>query len=492
MKIYYNLSIKTKLLLIITIVTAITIGIGFTITIFYDNYLYKNEMIENTKVDAQLFGEYCIAPLTFRDHKVAESVLEKITKIPAITSVCLYDEQNNLFISYHKTTKKEIPNSIPDEEKGLLTNEYYEFFYPIVYQDTKLGTIYLKASTEFMNAKIMKHLFIILVLMLILILLSYIIALKLQSGISKPIIELTKTTEIITQKEDYLIRVEKKGYDEIGKLYDSFNKMISQINLRKNERDNAEELLRKSEAEVKVLNQKLEERVKYRTSQLLAANKELEAFAYSVSHDLRAPLRSIDGFSQILLDEHKDKLNAQGKDFLNRVRNGAQKMSQLIDDILKLSKVTRSEMSIQKINLSSIANEIASSFQNSDPERKVKFTIHDSIVANVDKQLMQIVLENLIGNAWKFTSKLSAALIEFGVYQKEEKNIYYVSDNGAGFNMKYSNKLFGAFQRLHDSKEFDGTGIGLATVQRIIHRHGGKVWAKGEVGKGATFYFTLA
>ncbi len=244
------------------------------------------------------------------------------------------------------------------------------------------------------------------------------------------------------------------------------------------------------EAEITV-RKRTEATLNKRTEELSQSNKELEAFSYSVSHDLRTPLRSINGFSQILLSDHQNKFDDASINYLQRINTATQRMAQLIDDMLSLSKISRREMSIQEVNLSELASEISTNLMEDQPERKVKFIFQEDIKTNGDRGLLRIVLENLLANAWKFTSKHAAATIEFGTLQQGNQNVCFVRDNGAGFDMKYADKLFGTFQRLHDSDEFPGTGIGLATVQRIISRHGGKVWAEGKVEKGATFYFTI-
>jgi signal transduction histidine kinase len=234
-----------------------------------------------------------------------------------------------------------------------------------------------------------------------------------------------------------------------------------------------------------------EEELGRRAVALESANKELEAFCYSVSHDLRTPLRSIDGFSQALLEDYGEKMDAPGKEYLTRMRSASQRMAQLIDDLLGLSRMTRNKMQVGDVNLSGVASAVASEIKQRQPERQAEFAIAPGVMVKGDAKLLRIALENLLGNAWKFTAKQPQARIEFGVTQHEGKPAYFVRDNGAGFDMTYADKLFGAFQRLHQANEFEGTGIGLATVQRIIHRHGGKVWAEGAVGQGATFYFTL-
>ncbi|MBM3359026.1 MAG: PAS domain S-box protein [Betaproteobacteria bacterium] len=242
---------------------------------------------------------------------------------------------------------------------------------------------------------------------------------------------------------------------------------------------------------IRRLNAELEERVRERTAELEVANKELESFAYSVSHDLRAPLRSIDGFSRALLEDYRDRLDDTGKDYLRRVRNATLRMGNLIDDLLTLSRITRSEMRQENVNVSTVAREIAAELQTDDPEREVEFEIQTGIRAKADLSLLRVALQNLLYNAWKFTGRAAKSRIEFGTVRREGRQVYFVRDNGVGFDMAYADKLFGAFQRLHSESEFPGTGVGLATVQRIVRRHGGDVWAEGAVDRGATFFFTL-
>jgi len=227
------------------------------------------------------------------------------------------------------------------------------------------------------------------------------------------------------------------------------------------------------------------------TAQLEASNRELEAFAYSVSHDLRAPLRAIDGFSNALMEDYADKFDEDGRDYFERIRRNIQRMGMLIDDLLRLSRVSRSEMQYSKVNLSALAQEQIHDLRESDPQRQVEVVIAPDLCVTADVTLMRVIISNLIQNAWKFTSHHATARIEFGVIQQEGELIYFVRDDGAGFDMNYTKMLFGVFQRLHNTNEFPGTGIGLATVQRVVHRHGGRVWAEGEVEKGATIYFTV-
>jgi light-regulated signal transduction histidine kinase (bacteriophytochrome) len=278
----------------------------------------------------------------------------------------------------------------------------------------------------------------------------------------------------------YMRESEKHWSDELESLL----KIIGDIIVNALERKRAEESIRQ-------LNEELELRVIQRTQQLRAANTELEAFAYSVSHDLRAPLRAINGFSLALLEEYGHQLNDEAQNYLERVRRASQRMGQLIDDLLNLSRVTRSEMVHDQVNLSLLVTKIFNELQETDQDRDVEIRIQSDLVTQGDEHLLYIMLANLCGNAWKFTHKKEHAQIEFGCVNEKDLQIFFIRDNGAGFEMAYLNKLFDTFQRLHNFQDFEGTGIGLATVKRIIQRHGGRIWAEGKVNEGATFYFTI-
>jgi signal transduction histidine kinase/integral membrane sensor domain MASE1 len=274
-----------------------------------------------------------------------------------------------------------------------------------------------------------------------------------------------------------------RAEQEIERLNRELRQHLDELSRSINDRNKAEQ-------EILRLNSELERRVRDRTAQLEAINKELEAFSYSVSHDLRAPLRSIRGFADILLHRHASKLDSSGQEFLRRACQSCAQMSELIEDLLHLSRVGRSELHCRNVNLSRLAESVAEELRGAEPRRPVKFTAAPRLEAWGDERLLRLVLENLLRNAWKFTSKTSKPRIEFGRADGPAP-AFFVRDNGAGFDMAHSDKLFGVFQRLHSDREFPGTGVGLATVQRIINRHAGRVWAEGAVNQGATIYFTL-
>jgi PAS domain S-box-containing protein len=276
--------------------------------------------------------------------------------------------------------------------------------------------------------------------------------------------------EVAVQGSVYVTRLSEKFplRDSKGRVY-----AVCGISSDITERKKMEEALRESERGVRLINQ------------------ELEAFTYAVSHDLRAPLRAIDGFSAALLEDYGDHLDEEGKTYLRYLREGSRDMNELINGLLKLSRSTRGEIAREEVDLGLLAKAAIEELSQAEPDRQVAVRIASQAVVEADPRLLRVVMENLIGNAWKYTGKTADACIAFGSLQQDGETVFFVRDNGAGFDMAYADKLFLPFQRLHKTNEFAGTGIGLATVQRIIHRHGGQVWAQSEVGKGATVYFTL-
>jgi PAS domain S-box-containing protein len=272
----------------------------------------------------------------------------------------------------------------------------------------------------------------------------------------------------------------------VSNVYTVGDKRVIQCNIRSITRR------KEAEAKVRLLNAELEQRLQDRTVQLQVLNKEAENFSYSIAHDLRAPLRWIGGFAQALEEGHASQLDAGGRHFIQKIRDSTEHMGALLDGLIEVARFSRTDLRREPVDLTATVRQVAAELQQDDPERKLELVVAEGITANGDPRLLQRVLENLLNNAYKFTSKRALARIEFGVAPQADGRVaYFVRDNGIGFDMAYADQLFGAFQRLHGAKEYPGTGIGLATVERIIHRHGGQVWAEGTENTGATFYFTL-
>lgn len=286
--------------------------------------------------------------------------------------------------------------------------------------------------------------------------------------------------------------------DELDLVVKAFNNLSQDLhqayeNLRDTNKRLEEDNIarRKAEEEVNRLNAVLEQRVRQRTAELEAANKELGTFCYSVSHDLRAPLRRIEGFRRILREEYEEKLGEKGRHYLSRIEAGTREMAEMIDSFLRLSRATQGEMVVQTINISEQVNDVLNRIQEREPHRQIMLIIEPDVYADVDKRFFDVLLNNLLDNAWKYSRHQEISKIVFGVTLLNDETVYYISDNGVGFDMAYADRLFSPFNRLHKAEEFDGVGIGLATVQRIVARHGGRIWTQSAPGEGATFYFTL-
>lgn len=448
----------------------------------YDLVSFRQATVYNLSIQAQIAGSNAVSAILFDDQSSAEKTLSALRASPNIISAGILTLDGRPFAGYSRDQVKGIP-ALPALQSGEV--QAYRFgggkvllVRSILFEGKPTGIIYIESGMQALYARLRLYAEISAIVLAVSLLVALLIAPIFQREISGPIIQLAKIAQRVSEDKNYSVRAPKaSSRDEVSVLVEAFNGMLSQIQ----ERDGA---LQKAHDE-------LEHRVQERTTELKNTNRELEAFSYSVSHDLRAPLRAIDGFSQALLEDYSDKLDAGGQNHLQRVRLAAQRMSMLIDDLLNLSRVSRSEIHREKLDLSAVCKSIAEELQRGAPERNVTFVIAEGLMADGDSRLLRVAIENLLGNSWKYTSAHRSARIEFGLDQSNGRPAYFIRDDGAGFDPRYSERLFGAFQRLHGTNEFPGSGIGLATVQRIIRRHGGEIWAEGAVEHGATFYFTL-
>lgn len=476
-------SITTKLTRMNMLVSGAALLLACATFVGYDLISFRESMAHNLAIQAQIAGSNSVSALLFNDPTSAESTLSALNVAPNIVSAAIYMPDGAEFASYSRDSSTEVMKTLPSLAAGPADAYWFKngqliVVHPISFRDKLTGTVYIVSDLQEMTHRLKRYAGIAGIVLLGSLLAALMAASIFQRAVAEPIVHLAEIARVVSRDKNYALRGTPTGKrDEPDLLIGAFNEMLEDIQ----ERDGS----------LRTAHDQLEQRVEERTAQLGAANKELEAFSYSVSHDLRAPLRSIDGFSLALLEDYADKFDVEGKDHLQRIRTATQRMGMLIDDLLNLSRMTRAEIHKEVVNLSSLADSVAERLREAQPERQIEFRIADRLEARADPRLMQVVLENLLGNACKFTSKRTSPCVELGKVRHNGSSAYFVRDNGAGFDSAYANRLFGAFQRLHAAAEFPGTGIGLATVQRIIHRHGGEIWAEGAVEQGATFYFTL-
>ena len=490
-------SVRRKLLGVILASTAAALFVAIAAMVAYELRLYHKEVISDLTAQAELLGKTTAPALAFDDARTAQENLDLLRSRPKIRAAAIYDARGRRFASYARDGEREFPK-FPEADGAHVAGENLVLFKRIANEREILGTVYLQAQYELYD-RLLGYVALASVVMAIAMLVVFFLSRWLQEAVTRPLLAIAAVAAEVTEKRNFSLRAEKLSRDEIGLLAEAFNGMLAEIEratreLEASNLESAREVAerRRAEEEILRLNAELETRVKERTTQLEYTNAELEAFCYSVSHDLRAPLRAIDGFSQALLDDFPKDVPDEATRYLGRIRSSTLRMGQLIEDLLNLSKVSRGDLQPREVDVSGIARQVVADLQQREPARKLEISIWDGMQANADPRLLRAALENLIGNAWKFTSKIEHARIEVGVLPDGKQATLFVRDNGAGFDMTYAGKLFGAFQRLHSVNEYQGTGIGLATVQRIIHRHGGRIWADAKPGKGAVFFFTLA
>jgi signal transduction histidine kinase len=478
MKLFDSLPVRLKVMSIIMVASVVGLLLTVGVVFVYDQHMIKKNMVREINILGEIIADRSTAALSFNDKKLARENLAALHAQPAVMLACIYDRDNKAFARFQgaRHSPQDCPDTFTTHAPSYFHNHLHVFT-PVMLNQARIGTVYIMLSTEVIQTRLRQYIFVVLLVITVVSMVVFLLSRGLQKPLLFPLLQLTEAAKSIAKNKDYTIRVSKQSSDEIGVLVDAFNDMLHQISVREKERDVAElELLQHREH--------LEELVTERTS-------ELESFCYSVSHDLRTPLRAINGYSQIVMEDYNQILDEQGRNNLMRVRHASVHMGELIDDLLDLSRTSRHKMVFESVNISDIANEIISRLQLEHVERSIEAQVQEGLVTQADPHLIKIALENLIGNAWKYTEKTPQPKLEFGMTNNGGETVYYVRDNGAGFDMAYVERLFGPFQRLHTRDEFEGSGIGLAIVDRIIKRHGGRIWAQAKVNQGATFYFTL-
>jgi len=476
-----------------TVSIRIKIAAIVTLLVYFPAKL-EQQQLSAIKQKAQSISNsaaFSISPaLFFDDTDAALEVLESVKQNRDLEYAVVTNTSGEVFAQYN-IGKAEQANFLQLESGGFTRDEsVMQIVQPVVHQDQVIGRFYLGLSLSELKEAVAISRSVVLNVSLAVFFIGVTAALVFSVLITRRLSRMVQTTEVIS-RGDLSHRAEVASRDEVGQLARSFNRMVDSLEAAYSELEKANQQL---EARVEERTKELKKQrdlLMERTEELSALNKELKAFNFSVSHNLRNPMLRIDGFCRLMLDSYSENLDEQGVHYLTRIRVASQSVIQLIKDMLQLSQTAIGELDRETVDLSLLARDVARKLKKKRPGENVQFVIADGIRVRGDNRLLRIVLENLLGNALKFTGKNPSARIEFGVTEKDGKQVYFVRDDGVGFDMADADRLFGAFQRLHSISEFEGTGVGLATVESVIKRHGGEIWAEAEVGKGATFYFTL-
>lgn len=472
-----NKPIRKKLMTVILLTSSVVLLVTCTSFFLYEYYSFRRAAIYQLTLLGKIIALNSTAALAFSNAEDAEEILSSLDAEPHIFGGVLYNNRGDIFAKYPSDLNTEFYPASPEVDGVDFGKKYVTGYLPVVQGDTRLGTVFLVSDKEGMYNRFKLYVIIALSVICVSLIVAYLLSVFLQRNLSMPILDLARTARIISEENNYAHRAIKYDNDEIGFLTDAFNRMLTRIE------DQNREIID--------FNRELEQKVKERTLDLEAAYREMEAFSYSVSHDLHAPLRQIDGYINIYLTNNEERIDAGGMKTLRSVTRNVLKMRQLIDDLLVFSQLSRREIKKVEVPVNKIVHQIYEQFEERDKDRTVTFKTEELPNAFGDMVTLEQVWENLISNALKYSKHRDPAVIEIGSIDQGDKLCYFIKDNGAGFDMQYYNALFAPFQRLHSNVDFEGTGVGLATVDRIITKHGGRVWAESMPGEGATFYFTL-
>ncbi len=485
-----DLPIRRKLMVVIFATCAMALALTAIVLATLDNIYVRRAMVRDTTVLADVIARNLQAALAFGDPDAARKTLHALASEPLVSGASVYDANGTLFVEYAGPERAGPfpPRPLRDghrfDETGLT------LFRPITLNGKRIGTIHMHASLNRLRERQRDLVLVGLLVIAGSLFVAMIVSRRLQNAIAEPLLALANTSRLITEREDFTVRAIARGKDEIGDLTVAFNQMLDVLAER--ERALRDEIAERHLAEEQIaeLNEKLEARVQERTAQLERANQELESFSYSVSHDLRAPLRAVDGYARLLEEDHAAAFDDDARRLLSVVREEARRMGVLIDDLLSFSRLGRQTLRPSSLDLAVMASSIIRELSAAHPHRRIELHAAPLPAALADAAAMRQVLVNLLSNAVKYAKPEGVIRIELGGRSEGEMNCYWVRDHGVGFDMRYVDKIFGVFQRLHGD-EFEGTGVGLAIVERIVARHGGDVRAEGVPDQGACFHFTL-
>ena len=474
MALFRDTPIRRKLMTMVLVTSGVVLLLTCATFVGYELLTYRRTAVRQLATLGEIIAAESTGAVAFDNQSDATEILAALKAERHIVAACLYDKRGRVFSRYPADAPDGAFPPAPLADGHRFVAGHLVGFTPLVQVkgSERFGTLYLSSDMAEMYERLRLYGGIALLVVVILSLVAYALSRIFQGQISHPILALAETAKAVSDRHDYSVRARKHGQDELGALTDAFNHMLAQIQEQ---------------------NEVLEKRVRERTAELKSANDELEAFCSSAAHDLRTPLRAITGFADVLLDPRTNIRSEEAQRQIRMIRDGSGQMSELINDLLAFSRLGRQSLSRRTVELDQLCRDVYRNLESERGGRRVDLRLHSLPAANGDPALLRVVFSNLLSNALKYTRPRDVAVIEIGATEdKDEKfPVYFVRDNGVGFDLRDADKLFGVFQRLHHAHEFEGTGVGLATVRRIIDRHGGRIWAEAAPDAGATFFFTL-